>query len=123
MFEGMLLAHVVGDWLLQTEWQAQNKASHWGAMAAHIVVYHTALLAVLWFGFSLRNGLTLLVVALLAISHVILDRRAFVHGLMRVLRLSVQRSPDPWFCIVIDQCLHFVLLGAAALVLSSGRVF
>ncbi len=119
IFEGMLVAHAIGDWLLQTEWQARNKISNWRALAVHILVYHLVLFAVLWFGFSVHNWTTVLAVMGLAVTHVVLDRRTFVHWLIRSLRLSTQTPLEPWFCIVIDQVLHLILLGIAAVIITT----
>lgn len=121
IFEGMILAHILGDWLLQTEWQAKNKASDWRAMFVHIALYHLVLLATLWLGFSLHGWYTVIIVGGLAVSHAILDQRAFVRWVIRAFRLSVNREPESWFCIVIDQSLHFLLLGVAAALLSFWR--
>lgn len=119
VFEGMLISHVLGDWLLQTEWQARNKTSCWRAMAVHIVVYHALLFGVLWFGFSLRHWTAVLVVVGLGATHVILDRRTFVQWYARTMRLSSQQPLESWFGIVIDQMLHLALLGLAALILTN----
>ena len=44
LFDSLLVAHLVGDWLLQTEWQALNKTKNWRAMWAHVAVYHILIL-------------------------------------------------------------------------------
>ena len=42
----LLLAHFVGDFLLQTDWQATHKSRNWRALGAHGLTY-TLVLAVL----------------------------------------------------------------------------
>lgn len=118
IFEGLLIAHLLGDWLLQTEWQAQNKQHNCAALMVHVAIYHTVVLAVLVFGFKFTNLETVAVVMALAVLHMILDRRTAVIWIMRRLRLTVERQPERWLLIAVDQSLHLLLLGAAALILS-----
>jgi hypothetical protein len=51
MFE-LLLGHLVGDYLLQTEWMAQNKAKNtlegWLAAIVHCVAYTGAVCFLMW---------------------------------------------------------------------------
>ena len=46
-FELLLLTHLLGDYLLQTEWQALNKSKNWVALWTHVGVYHALMLGVL----------------------------------------------------------------------------
>ncbi len=113
LFDMLLVTHFVGDWLLQTEWQARNKAHNWRAMFYHVAMYHALILGVLiaWFGFG--NFAVYGVTAVLAASHALLDRRWPVQVLMRTLRLAVTHPPEAWLTIMIDQILHVVLLALA----------
>jgi hypothetical protein len=119
-FEILLLAHVVGDWLLQTEWQALNKAHSWRAMGAHVLTYHAVLLAALVLRFGAGNPYVYAVTVVLALTHAVIDRPPTVLRVMRVLRITRERPPERWLAIVVDQCIHVVLLAAAAMWL--GRV-
>lgn len=119
IFEGLLMAHLLGDWLLQTEWQVLNKTTNARALGTHVVVYHAVVLVVLLLGFSLRLVPVIGVVVALAVFHTILDRRTAVRRLMRTLRLIVVREPDQWLAIVVDQALHLLSLGLASWVLSA----
>lgn len=119
IFEGLLMAHLLGDWLLQTEWQVLNKVKDLRALGTHVVVYHAVVFLVLLLGFSLSVLPVIAVVVVLAVFHAILDRRTAVRGLMKALRLAVTREPDQWLAIVVDQALHLLSLGVASLVLSA----
>jgi len=119
VLELMLVAHVAGDWLLQTEWQAQNKGMSWAAMLVHIVIYHVVMFAVLAARFGLREPRVYVVVAVLAVTHAILDRQWPVIRLMRLLRISVHREPERLLSVAVDQALHFLLLAGAALYLTA----
>jgi hypothetical protein len=35
----LLSVHFVGDFVLQTNWQAQNKSKNWEALGRHVLVY------------------------------------------------------------------------------------
>lgn len=118
IFEGLILAHVLGDWLLQTEWQAENKQQNWRALLVHLVIYHAVVAAVLIWGFGFRGMPVVWTVAVLLITHALLDRRATLLWIMKTLRLTVARSPERWMRIAIDQALHVVLIGAVAVYLS-----
>jgi hypothetical protein len=122
IFEGLLMAHLLGDWLLQTEWQVLNKAKNVRALATHVAIYHAVVLVVLLFGFSLRFVPVIAVVVALGVLHAILDRRAPVKGLMNVLRLTVTREQDQWLAVVVDQAIHLLSLGVVSLILSATAV-
>jgi hypothetical protein len=118
IFESLLLAHLVGDWLLQTEWQANNKIQKWQALLSHVIVYHLVILAVLlaWFGF--RNVNIYITVVALAVTHAVLDLRWPVEWIMKTFRHTVANQSERWLVIVVDQSIHIILLGLASLFLS-----
>lgn len=118
LFETMLMAHLLGDWLLQTEWQALNKTHNWRALLSHVAVYHLVVLAALLLRLGPAHLPIYPVVGLLALSHAIIDRRWPVLWWMRWARLSVGAAPLPWLVIANDQALHLLLLGVAALLLA-----
>ncbi len=117
VFEVLLLGHVIGDWLLQNEWMALNKGSNWPALLSHVAVYHIVVGALL----GLKMGFSYMpiypVVAVLAVFHIILDRQHFVYWVMKHLRIIVDREPERWLSVAVDQSLHIVLLAAATIYL------
>ncbi len=72
---GLLLAHLVGDYLLQSHWMATRKTSAWVPAFAHAAVYTACYLAV-----------TRSVPALLAIggTHAVIDRYRLARHLIWV---------------------------------------
>jgi hypothetical protein len=118
ILESLLLAHLLGDWVLQTEWQAQNKSHNWRAMLSHLVVYHIVILAVLVARFGFQYRLVYAVVVILAITHAFLDRGWTVPWLMRTLKISVKITPERWLIVMFDQSIHMLLLGLASITLS-----
>ncbi|MFT9847146.1 DUF3307 domain-containing protein [Aneurinibacillus sp. REN35] len=112
-FDILLLAHLVGDYLLQTEWMAKYKAERWLPLLAHCLVYTmvVALFAFLW----LPDGLSTWGIALIFISHIILDRRTLVaFWYKRIMRVTDASSK--WLMIIVDQTFHLLALALALVV-------
>jgi hypothetical protein len=118
LFDKLLVAHLVGDLLLQTEWQALNKKHNNRALISHIAIYSAVMLGVLVMDLGYQNLYIYLVVGMLAISHAILDRTHLVTRYMKTFRLVVERKPEPFLVIAVDQVFHILLLAVAAGVLS-----
>ncbi len=120
-FVVFLASHVVGDFLLQTEWQAVHKSGGLGrdavarrALFAHVATYTLAFApALAWLAVEngARVGGALL---LIAVPHVIQDDGR----LLRAYILRVKRSPNASdvLHLTVDQSFHAVGLLAAALV-------
>jgi len=117
-FETLLMAHILGDWIFQTEWQAVNKERQWRAMLTHVAVYHAIVVVGLGLRFGFADPRVYAVVAGLAVVHTILDRRRPLRRFMRAMRITTTREAEPWLAIAVDQSLHLLALGAAALVLT-----
>ena len=102
----MLVGHLVGDFLLQTAWMAENKEDRWLPLLAHITIYTaTVALAALPAG-----GLTAPAIAFIFLSHVIIDKTKFVD----LWAKYISRSPDnTWLKIVQDQTWHIIILAIA----------
>lgn len=118
IFESLLLAHIVGDWLVQTEWQAVNKRHDWRALVTHVIIYHVIVFGVLAARFGFQEPAVYVAVVFLAITHAVLDRQRSVEWLMRTFRHSVNRTNERWLVIVFDQAVHIVLIGLVTLYLA-----
>jgi hypothetical protein len=107
-FDLLLVAHFIGDFLLQTKWMAENKASRWIPLLTHVTLY-TVVIAI--FG-SLSGGLSYWGLALIYVGHIILDRRTFVDFWVR--RIQMANGPEKvWLGIVSDQIFHIILIAVA----------
>ena len=119
LFDWLLVGHLAGDFLLQTEGMAKNKAQNWSWMLRHIGLY-MAVMTVLIAAYSLRHPipLWLVVVALLFIgsTHMFLDRRGFTLRWMRLVGVSADHA---WLPIVMDQVFHLVVLAVVAQILTT----
>jgi hypothetical protein len=121
VFSVFLVSHLVGDFLLQTEWQARNK--HGGLrdsrarrpLVLHVATYTLAFLpAFVWLWDSLGAGV-FAVAALLAGPHLIQDDGTLIEVFMVHAKHSDPRE-HPALTIVVDQCFHVVALFLTALV-------
>ncbi|RFU69542.1 DUF3307 domain-containing protein [Peribacillus saganii] len=106
-FDILLIGHLIGDYLFQTNWMAMNKAKKWDALLVHSAVYTLCIALIAWIGFG---GLSLLDILIILLSHIFLDRRTFIVWWVR----NVMRS-DPnavgWLVIMTDQVFHIIILG------------
>ena len=98
-----------------------QQSKDWGALLAHIGVYHSVMLGVLVWRFSI-DGRVFGVVAFLVATDAILDRGWFLARLMCAVRLVVARQSERWSVIVVDQVIHLLLLGMATMVMGQARV-
>lgn len=120
----LLVSHVVGDVLLQTDWQAINKSTGVAdpvgrqALLHHVVSYMIAFLAALvWIGAQTNAWRAIAVGVLVAIPHLVIDDGTIVRFWLRAVKGSV--SPGPGLIIATDQSFHIVCLLGAALVASA----
>jgi hypothetical protein len=103
-----LIAHVVADWLLQTDWMAVNKVNlRHPAGYVHAGVYTIFMLPLFPWVLALLIGVT----------HLFIDTRGPVHWWMRnIKRVSPSANATTGFVeSAVDQAFHVVVLAAAAL--------
>lgn len=108
-FDVLLIAHLIGDYLLQIGWMAANKTKNWLAAFTHAAVY-TFTIAV-FAAFFIKDfspwGLLLIFV-----SHAILDRRFFTSFWVTSI-MTTPESQRGWLTIVVDQIFHLLILSIA----------
>ena len=104
----VLAGHFIGDWVVQTDYQAVAKASSWVANQRHMLGYHITLgaLATLSLGVSWP---LLVLISVSWITHSFIDRRWPVRWLMAHTG-SRPFSETPWGVIAVDQALHLSIL-------------
>lgn len=103
----VLIGHLIGDWIIQTDWQAENKTKSWKANQQHMLSYHIALLTLISLSMPLNFVLMTLIVSW--VSHSIIDRRWPVQRLMEVSQ-SKPFSQTTFGIIAVDQTLHLSIL-------------
>ena len=120
LFDWLLVAHLVGDFLIQTDNMANQKIENWPWMLRHIGCYMvmiTAVLLVYSVTYHLPMWQTVLALLFVGATHVLLDRRGFVVRWMHLVGMS----PDhPWLGIVVDQVFHVLTLALVAQLLTLG---
>lgn len=105
-FDLLLLAHLLGDFPLQTSWMAMNKATKWFPLIAHSTLYTAVLEVVAFFSFGSLAWWQLLTIFL---GHVLLDRRTLVAWWVRhVMRTDLTKNQ--WLGIMVDQVFHLTLI-------------
>jgi Protein of unknown function (DUF3307) len=123
IFVVFFVSHQVGDYLLQTDWEAMHKRGGLGrnpvarrALLMHTFTYTLAYTpAFIWIGMTL-GWTTLVIVAVVSLPHMIQD-----DGRLLTMYIRKVKGLDPvanhTIAAIVDQAFHMVaLLGAALLV-------
>lgn len=111
IFPALFAGHMLGDWIVQTDWQAANKATSWRANQMHVATYHLTLLAaVAWYA-NRRELVPALTFSWAA--HSFIDRRWPVKRLLQVTR-SPAFAETPLGILAADQTLHVTTLAVMA---------
>lgn len=112
----------MGDFLLQTDWQAGHKHGGLGhdrtsrvALFSHVSVYTLCFVpALIWVGGDTGALAAVGLGAVIFLPHLVIDDGRLLHAYM----LRVKRAPDPppaGITASVDQALHLISLWAAAL--------
>jgi hypothetical protein len=122
VFAVFVVCHVVGDFLLQTDWQALNKRGGLSArnrdarraLFTHVTVYTVAFIpAVVWIA-SQKSALAYALLAVIFIPHLIQDDTRLLVLWNRVVKRGAP-GPGDYVYMAIDQSFHFVALFGTAL--------
>lgn len=121
VFIVLLVSHVAGDFLLQTEWQALNKAGGLGrsaqarrALRNHALTYTLAYVpGLVWIAAERDAALAAGLALLVTVPHVIVDDGRLLSRWM--LTVKHVPAPNPGLRIMVDQSFHLVLLLPVAL--------
>jgi Protein of unknown function (DUF3307) len=122
IFTVLVISHLAGDYLLQTDWQAENKFGGLGhdpvrrrALLSHVATYTLAFLpALLWLATEIGAWVVLAAVAI-AVPHLIQDDGRLLALYIRTIKRSRVARRDFVF-ISVDQTFHAIALFAVALV-------
>ena len=124
VFASFLVAHMVGDYLLQTDWQARHKRGGLSggvamrALVAHVTTYTLAFApALIWIGDELDPGWAVLAAALIFIPHLILDDGRIVR--LYLARVKHVDGFDVGVAASVDQSFHVLSLFLVAILLGA----
>lgn len=85
---GILLAHLVGDYLIQSHWMANEKTKRWWPAWAHALTYGLPFLLVT------RSPATL---AVIVVTHAVIDRYRLARHVVWVKNLlAPKKYRNPW---------------------------
>lgn len=122
---GFLVAHMVGDYLLQTDWQARHKRGGLSgdpvarkALISHVTSYTLAFLpAFIWIGVELDVAWAIVAVILVYVPHLLIDDgRLVAFYLLRVKRAD---GLNLGLAASVDQSFHVLSLFLAAVVIGA----
>ena len=119
------VSHAVGDFVLQTEWQATHKHGGLGpdpearrALLAHVFTYGLAMVpAFVWLTVEIGPAAILIAVLILS-THLIQDDGRLLHAYMRRVK-KADPLKYPQLTILVDQSVHVTILFLAALLASA----
>jgi hypothetical protein len=121
VFAVLVVSHLAGDFLAQTDWQARHKDGGLGsdpvsrrALRHHIAGYTLCFLpGLVWIGLESTIWRALLIAAVVAIPHWIQDDGRLLDAYMgRFKGLTVS---SPGLRVAVDQSFHVLFLFGAAL--------
>ncbi len=103
IFERALLAHLIGDWLLQNDWIATNKASLRHPAAWVHAAIHTVLLGI---ALGWTGGIVL------GLIHMLIDTRVPLRWWERLFKQTDVGPAGFLTTVWADQALHLTVIGA-----------
>jgi hypothetical protein len=126
IFAVFFVSHLVGDYLLQTDWQARHKRGGLGsdpdrrrALISHIVSYTLAFVpALVWLGDEIGALEAVGIGALIAVPHLIQDDGRVLSGFVRRVKGEHALTELP-VVAQVDQSFHTVALFLTALLAAS----
>jgi hypothetical protein len=122
VFDVFLVCHLVGDFLLQTDWQAKHKRNGLAgdpvrrrALVSHVATYTLAFLpALVWIGCETEAWRALVAALVIAVPHLIQDDGRLLDAYMRRIK-GPGSVESPGIRIACDQSLHVLFLFGTAL--------
>jgi hypothetical protein len=117
VFAVFVVCHLIGDFLLQTNWQATHKIGGLGhdhesrrALISHTATYTAAFIpALIWIGIEIGAGWAVGVGVLIAIPHMLQDDGRVLDAYMRDFK-GVGENPPPGLRLAVDQSGHMIAL-------------
>jgi hypothetical protein len=121
VFAVFVISHLVGDYLLQTEWQARHK--HGGlsgavekrrALLSHIATYTMSFIPALVWLRPADGAAVFGVAALIAVPHLIQDDGRLLYAYSRVVK-KADLGANRGLALAVDQSFHVLALFGTAL--------
>lgn len=122
VFAVLVVCHMVGDFILQTDWQARNKYGGLGedperrrALWSHVIVYTLCFVpALIWIGIETDVLRAIAISFVVAIPHLIQDDGRLLDAYMRRVK-GLAAGGNLGLRVAVDQSFHLVFLFGTAL--------
>ena len=122
----LLMSHLVGDFLLQTDWQAAHK--HGGlsaggenrrALFRHLTTYTMAFVpALIWIASELGAGTAFATAGLVYVPHLIQDDGRLLNRYVALIK-GPGAGQVPLVLVAVDQSFHLLALFGTALLVTA----
>lgn len=124
VFAVFIVSHLVGDFLIQTDWQARHKRGREDgdplarrALAAHVLTYTLCFVpALIWLASGI-GAWAIGVGVLIALPHMVQDDGQLLGAYMRRVK-GFEPEPGP-LAMAVDQSAHVLVLFLTALLVAS----
>jgi hypothetical protein len=126
VFAVLVLSHLVGDYYVQTDWQARNK--HCGlsesgtprrALFSHVTTYTMSFVpALIWLADDVSAGRLVAAVALIFVPHLIQDDGRLLQTYMIRVK-GFEPMSNPQVAAAVDQTGHLLMLFGIALLMTA----
>jgi len=122
----LLLSHLAGDFLLQTDWQAAHKHGGLGAdprarraLLTHLTTYTlTFVPALIWIADGLGAGTALATAGLIFFPHLVQDDGRLLGRYIAMVK-GPGASQVPLVLVAVDQTCHLLVLFGTALLVTA----
>jgi Protein of unknown function (DUF3307) len=121
VFAVFIVSHLVGDFAMQTEWQARNKFGGLGsdrtarrALLTHVGTYSLAFIPALVWLADESGALLAALAAILVLGHLVEDDGRLLHWYIRRIKRT-DPIRNPVVTVAVDQMFHVVTLFGLAL--------
>jgi len=108
-FDILLIAHLIGDYLFQTNWMAANKVKEWPPLIFHSFIYTSIIWIISILGFQ---GLSFKACIFIFVCHIVLDQRQLVK-LWSDKIMGLKDGEPSWLRTMVDQTFHLIVLALA----------
>jgi len=123
VFVVLVVCHLVGDFLIQTDWQASNKQGglgkdplHRRALVSHVATYMVCFLpALIWIGLEYDFLWAVAIGFVIAVPHLIQDDRRLLDTYMTRVKGMPYADSGSGLQVAVDQCFHVLFLFGTAL--------
>ena len=122
VFIVFLISHLVGDYMLQTEWQALNKRGGLNgttvqqrALFSHIATYTLAYVPALIWLWPDEHGWVFVIAVAIAIPHLVQDDGRLLADYSRIVKKADIRA-NPSLSAALDQSFHMLALFITAII-------